>query len=136
MSNIEDQLIGKTQTMTVTITEEMINDFAKVSGDFNPIHVDEEFAKNTIFGKRISHGMLVGSFISNVIANKLPGPGTIYLSQNFSFKKPVFIGDKITAIVEVLEKKEQKPVYKLKTTCVNQDDKIVIEGESYVRYEK
>lgn len=136
MNNVEDELIGKIQTITVTITEKMIKDFAKVSGDFNPIHIDEGYAKNTIFGKRISHGMLVGSFISNVIANKLPGPGTIYLSQNFSFKKPVFIGDEITAIVEVLEKKEQKPVYRLKTTCVNQDDKVVIEGESYVRYEK
>lgn len=136
MNNVEDELIGKIQTITVTMTEKMIKDFAKVSGDFNPIHIDEGYAKNTIFGKRISHGMLVGSFISNVIANKLPGPGTIYLSQNFSFKNPVFIGDEITAIVEVLEKKEQKPIYRLKTTCVNQDDKVVIEGESYVRYEK
>ena len=136
MSNKQDELIGKVETMSVTITEQLINDFAKVSGDFNPIHIDEEYAKSTIFGKRISHGMLVASFISNVIANQLPGPGTIYLSQDLSFKKPVFIGDEITATVEVLEKKDNKPIYKLKTTCFNDRKETVIEGESYVRYEK
>ena len=85
----ERSIVGKIDSITVTITEEMINNFAKVSGDFNPIHVNEQYAKKTIFKKRISHGMLVASFISRVIANKLPGPGTIYLSQNLSFKHPV-----------------------------------------------
>lgn len=136
MKNKEADIIGKEESLTVTITSEMVNDFAKLSGDLNPIHIDEEYAKQTIFGKRISHGMLVASLISNVIANKLPGPGTIYMSQDLSFRKPVFINDEVTAVVTVLEKKKEKPIYKLKTVCVNQNNEIVIDGESYVRYKK
>jgi len=136
MKNKEVDIIGKEEALTVTITSEMVNDFAKLSGDLNPIHIDEEYAKQTIFGKRISHGMLVASLISNVIANKLPGPGTIYMSQDLSFRKPVFINDEVTAVVTVLEKKKEKPIYKLKTVCVNQNNEIVIDGESYVRYKK
>lgn len=136
MKNKEVDIIGKEESLTVTITSEMVNDFAKLSGDLNPIHIDEEYAKQTIFGKRISHGMLVASLISNVIANKLPGPGTIYMSQDLSFRKPVFIDDEVTAVVTVLEKKKEKPIYKLKTVCVNQNNEIVIDGESYVRYKK
>jgi 3-hydroxybutyryl-CoA dehydratase len=113
------------------ITEDAINDFAKVSGDSNPVHLDESYAKNSIFEKKIAHGFLVASSISTVIGMHLPGNGTIYLSQNLKFRKPVFIGDEITTTVEVLDFPKEKRVL-LKTTCVNQLGESVIEGEAIV----
>ena len=113
------------------ISEKMINDFAEITGDKNPIHIDEEFAKNTIFKKRISQGLLVGSFISSVLGNDFPGIGTIYLAQNLKFLNPVFIDDKIKVRVEVIEITKNNWL-KLKTECTNQLDKVVISGEATV----
>jgi acyl dehydratase len=103
-----------------------------VTGDHNPIHVDEEFAKTTRFGRRIAHGMLTASLISSVLANKLPGEGSVYLAQTLQFVAPVFAGDEVTARVTVKEIRQDKPILKLDTICINQRDEIVIRGEATV----
>ncbi len=124
--------VGDSAEITKTIEQSDINAFADVTGDHNPVHVDEEFAKTTRFGKRIAHGMLTASLISAVLANKLPGAGSVYLGQTLQFVAPVFPGDEITARVTVKEIREDKPIVKLETICVNQRDEIVIRGEATV----
>lgn len=126
--------IGDTATRSKTIADADIRAFADVSGDHNPIHLDDEFASQTMFGKRIAHGMLSASLISAVLANDLPGHGSIYLGQTLKFVAPVFIGDEITARVTVTFVREGKPIAKLETVCTNQRGEIVIEGEATVHY--
>lgn len=126
--------IGDTATRTKTITDEDVRAFAAVSGDKNPIHLDEDFAANTLFGKRIAHGMLSASLISAVLANDLPGQGSIYMGQTLKFVAPVFIGDEITARVTVTSVRDDKPIAKLETVCVNQHNEIVIKGEATIHY--
>lgn len=128
----EDIKIGDKDSYTKTITDEDIVQFAKLTGDFNPIHIDQEYAEKTFFKDRIAHGILSGSIISTVIGMKLPGPNTIYLSQNFKFIKPVKIGDTIKAIVEVVEKRDDKRIIKLKTQVFNQREEIVVDGDAAV----
>jgi 3-hydroxybutyryl-CoA dehydratase len=111
------------------ITEQVVIDFSKISNDHNPIHLDEQYAKNTIFEKRVAHGMLLASYISGLIANDFPGEGSIYLEQNLSFKKPCFIGDEIEVIVDLIEKNKNK--YKLSTT-VKSGENILITGEALI----
>ncbi|MBR6147712.1 MAG: MaoC family dehydratase [Lachnospiraceae bacterium] len=126
--------IGETAEVSRVISETDIIHFAEISGDHNPVHIDEIEAKNSIFGQRIAHGFLVGSIISNVIGMQLPGPGTIYMEQNLKFKKPVFIGDTITAHVEISEIiNEKKNIFRLSTSVVNQDDMTVIDGYAIVK---
>ena len=124
--------VGDSAEITKTIEQADIDAFANVTGDHNPVHVDEEFAKTTRFGRRIAHGMLTASLISAVLANKLPGEGSVYLGQTLQFVAPVFPGDEITARVTVREIREDKPILKLETVCVNQRDEIVIRGEATV----
>jgi 3-hydroxybutyryl-CoA dehydratase len=124
--------VGDSAEITKTIEQADIDAFASVSGDHNPVHVDEEFAKTTRFGKRIAHGMLTASLISSVLANKLPGEGSVYLGQTLQFVAPVFPGDEVTARVTVKDIREDKPILKLETICVNQRDEIVIRGEATV----
>ena len=124
--------VGDSAEITKTIEQSDVDAFAGVTGDHNPVHVDEEFAKTTRFGKRIAHGMLTASLISAVLANKLPGAGSVYLGQTLQFVAPVFPGDEITARVTVKEIREDKPIVKLETICVNQRDEIVIRGEATV----
>lgn len=124
--------IGDTAEITKTIEQADIDAFAGVTGDHNPVHVDEEFAKTTRFGRRIAHGMLTASLISSVLANKLPGEGSVYLGQTLQFVAPVFPGDEITARVTVKEIREGKPILKLETICINQREEIVIRGEATV----
>jgi len=124
--------VGDSAEITKTIEQADIDAFANVTGDHNPVHVDEEFAKTTRFGRRIAHGMLTASLISAVLANKLPGEGSVYLGQTLQFVAPVFPGDEITARVTVREMREDKPILKLETVCVNQRDEIVIRGEATV----
>lgn len=116
------------------ITQHKVESFALITGDVNPIHLDQEYAKNTVFKERISHGMLVASCISNVIANDLPGPGSIYLSQNLNFKKPVFLGDMVNVVVEITKIKEEKKIMFLKTQCLDDEEDIVIDGEAVVKF--
>ncbi len=129
--------IGQSASFTKRVTEKDINAFAEVSGDFNPIHMNEEVAKKSVFGRRIAHGMLSASFISAVLGMYLPGEGTIYLGQNLQFLKPVDIGDEITTTVTVAEAiNPAKGIYRLETVCVNQRDEIVIDGDAVVKYIK
>ena len=124
--------IGDSAEITKTIEQSDVDAFAQVTGDHNPVHVDEEFAKTTRFGRRIAHGMLTASLISAVLANKLPGEGSVYLGQTLQFVAPVFPGDEITARVTVIEIREDKPIVKLETICVNQRGETVIRGEATV----
>ncbi len=127
-----DLSIGQTAQVVRSITDEDIEAFGKLSGDYNPLHFDEDWAKTTLFKGRIAHGLLTASFISTVIGMKLPGTGTIYLSQSMTFLRPVRIGDTITAKVEVVGLDDATERVKLKSICTNQHDKIVLEGESVV----
>lgn len=115
------------------ITIEKVKKFAEVSGDNNPIHVDEEYAKKSIFRKRIAHGMLGASFISRLIGTQLPGYGTIYMKQDLNFIKPVYLNDEIKTIIRVKDIDYVKGNITLKTTCINQNQEIVIDGEALVR---
>lgn len=126
--------IGDRASFARTITEADIVNFAGVTGDFNPVHIDEEYAKATMFKGRIAHGMLSATLISNVLGNKLPGPGCIYLKQELIFLAPVRIGDTITAEVEVLEIIEDKGRMRLRTRCLDQKEKVVLDGEALVKY--
>jgi 3-hydroxybutyryl-CoA dehydratase len=123
---------GDTASLSRTISDDDIRAFAEASGDRNPLHLDEEFAKQTRFGRRIAHGMLSASLISAVIANELPGQGGIYLAQTLQFVAPVFPGDTVTARVTVSAVREDKPILKLETVCTNQRDEVVIKGEATI----
>lgn len=123
----EELSIGQTATLIKSVTEADILLFAYMSGDVNPAHLDPEYAKTTIFKDVIMHGMWSASLISTVLGTKLPGPGAIYLKQDLQFLKPIYIGDKITVTVEVVEKKERRKVI-LKCTCTNQHNNIVTSG--------
>jgi len=125
---IEDLQIGQSASIAKTVTEADIVLFAGISTDVNPAHLDEEYAKGTIFGGRIAHGMLSAGFISAVLANHLPGPGTIYLSQTLKFKAPVRPGDTVRATVTVKETNVAKNRVTLDTVCTV-GGKVVIEGE-------
>ena len=130
--SMEQLKVGDAAEFAKTVTETDIYLYAGVTGDFNPAHVNEAYAKNTFFKGRIAHGMLSAGFISAIIANQLPGPGTIYLKQDLSFLAPVRMGDTITGRVEVLELNQEKNRARLKTTCMNQDGVMVISGEGLV----
>ena len=124
--------VGDTASLTNTITDDDIRTFADLTTDHNPVHLDDDFAKTTRFGRRIAHGMLSAGLISAVLANKLPGTGTVYLSQSLSFVAPVYPGDVITARVTVTRVREDKPIVTLETVCTNQRDEPVIRGEAVV----
>lgn len=124
--------IGITAQRTQVITDEAIRAFAQASGDTNPVHLDDAYAATTPFGRRIAHGMLSAGIISAVLGNDLPGPGTIYLGQELKFKAPVYIGDTLTATVELVKYREDKRIATFRTTCTNQDGVVVVEGEAVV----
>jgi 3-hydroxybutyryl-CoA dehydratase len=128
---IEDLKPGVSATFEKTVTEADIEMFAKVSGDTNPVHLDQAFAEKTPFKTRIAHGMLSAGFISAVLGTKMPGPGAIYMSQNLRFKAPVKIGDKVTATCTVTEIVAEKRRAVLSTVC-KVGDTTVIEGEAMV----
>ena len=116
--------------MSKIITANDIIQFAEITGDKNPIHLDDDYASNTRFKKRIAHGMFLGGLISAALGTKIPGPGAIYISQTFNFLAPVFIGDSVEILVEVVSIRDDKPVVTIKTECKNQNGKIVLEGEA------
>jgi 3-hydroxybutyryl-CoA dehydratase len=125
--------IGDKASIEKQFTENDIITFSNLSLDKNPIHIDKDFASKSIFKKQICHGFLIGSLISAVIANKLPGVGSIYLSQTLNFKKPVYIDDTVEAMVEVTEIILEKKIVKLNTLCFNQNKEIVIEGQAVLK---
>ena len=127
----EDLSIGMTHQTEHVITEKDIELFAEVSGDRNPLHMDEEFAKNTPFGQRIAHGALTASYISGILGNDLPGPGSIFVGLNMRFRRPVLIGSLVIVKVEVTEMKERGNRVTLKVSC-NVDGKAAISGEAMV----
>ena len=129
---INDVALGQTAEFTKTITEADVYGFAGITGDFNPVHVDQVAAEASRFGGRIAHGILTAALISTVIGMKLPGPGCIYMSQTLKFTAPVRFGDTITARGEVADINVEKNRMTLATSCVNQDGDVVAEGESLV----
>jgi 3-hydroxybutyryl-CoA dehydratase len=130
--NIEMLKTGDWAEFTKTISEADVYLFAGVTGDLNPAHVDETYARTTFFKTRIAHGMLLAGLISTVIGTQLPGPGTIYVRQELDFLAPVRFGDTVTARVEVMEILAEKNRVRLKTTCVNQAGKVVVDGVALV----
>jgi 3-hydroxybutyryl-CoA dehydratase len=128
---LEDLKVGQSAMFGRTVTEADIAAFAGVSGDTNPIHLHDGFARTTRFGQRIAHGMLSGSYISTVIGTKLPGPGAVYISQTMNFMAPVIIGDTITAIATITAIDSARRRVTLKTQCLK-GEKVVIDGEATV----
>ncbi|AAL95012.1 MaoC family dehydratase [Fusobacterium nucleatum] len=128
----EDLRIGMFEEVGKTITEADVVNYAGLSLDINPIHLNNEYAKNSIFKERIVHGMLTSGLISAVLGTKLPGEGSIYLSQTLKFISPVKIGDTITAKAEIIDINPEKKIITIKTTCINQNKSIVIDGEAKV----
>ncbi len=124
--------VGDTAEISKTISETDVYNFAGICGDFNPLHVDQEYAAKTPFKKRIAHGMLSASLISALLGTTLPGKNTIYMEQNLKFRAPVFIGDTITARVEVIELITEKNIARLKTEAINQSGDVVIDGQATI----
>jgi len=124
--------VGLKHNFEVIIDEELEQNFAKNSGDFNPLHMDEQYAKENKFGSRVCHGMLLASFFSRLVGMYLPGKNALYFSQNLDFIEPCFIGDKIMVQGEVIDKSEATQIIKLKTTIKNQEGKLLIEGTARV----
>lgn len=127
-----DLHLGQCASMRKTITEADVVLFAAITGDQNSVHIDELAAQDSRFGRRIAHGMLAAGLISAVLGMRLPGPGTIYLKQTLNFRKPIYINDTVTTTVEVIGLREDKPIVTLATTVTNQDNEVVVDGESLV----
>lgn len=126
--------VGEYVDAIKVITDETVKRYAELSGDYNPIHLDEDYAKKTTFKKKIAHGMLIGGYISKIIGMQLPGNGAIYLSQNFKFVRPVFIGDRIRIHVEIVDIIEDKYII-LETKVFNEAGKLCVDGEAKVKKE-
>lgn len=129
---VDEIKVGDTAQISKTVSESDVYLYAGITGDSNPAHIDEEYAKKTFFKTRIAHGMLSAGFISAILGNHLPGPGTIYIRQKLKFLAPVRFGDTITASVEVAEIVPEKNRITLKTDCKNQNGKTVLTGEAVV----
>jgi 3-hydroxybutyryl-CoA dehydratase len=127
----DELFVGQTAEYSKTVTDADVHAFAQLTGDVNPIHIDEEVARKTRFGGRIAHGMISAGLISAAIANKLPGGGAIYLAQTLKFTAPVRIGDTVTVSLKVLELLSKKRL-RLETICRNQRGETVIEGEGTI----
>ncbi|MCH7490698.1 MAG: MaoC family dehydratase [Gemmatimonadetes bacterium] len=123
--------IGVTATRQLTLTADHVKTFAELSGDYNPLHFDETFAAGTKFGRLVVQGGLTTGLLNALVAMDMPGPGTVFLSQDWKFTAPVFIGDTITAVAEVLSVHESKPVTQLKVSITRQDGETVLEGEAW-----
>lgn len=119
--------IGQKLVKSKVFDEKMVLDYAKLTGDFNPVHFDESYASGTFFLKPIVHGPLVLTFVTTLFANELPGSGTVYLSHDVKYCAPVYYNDTITAVLEVIDINSKNHIF-IKTTCFNQDDKVVLEG--------
>lgn len=129
--SFEELEVGMAVSIEHEVSEQDVQDFARVSGDYNPLHMDEEFAKATPFGGRIAHGALTASYISAILGNDLPGPGAIFTDLELKFRRPVRIGDKVTAVAEVQEKIERGNRVVLAVKC-EVDGKAVVKGVAKV----
>ncbi len=128
---LDEMKIGMSAENTMVVSAEKIDTFAELSGDFNPIHVDEEFAKTTMFGGRIAHGALSASLISAILGNDLPGPGAVFVELNMRFRRPAMMGDEVVARAEVLEINERTGRVKMKVSC-SVNGKQIIRGDAGV----
>lgn len=125
--------MGQTATRTSSITDADVRAFAAIFDDHNPIHLDEDVAAQSVFGRRIAHGMLTASFISALLASELPGPGTIYLGQTLQFRQPVYLDDSVTVTLTVSALRSEKRIVTLISTITNQDGVVVLTGEATVK---
>ena len=137
MSNLQnitfDEIcIGQTASYSKTLTEDLLTLFAAVSGDINPVHLDAEYAANSMFGERVAHGSWTGSVVSAALAMEMPGPGTIFLRQSISFRKPVKVEDTITVNLEVTAKNAHKQIVLLNYKVTNQRGQVVAKGTAEV----
>lgn len=126
--------IGDSASFSKAFTDADVRAFAKISGDHNPVHLDEAYAAKTPFKKRIAHGMLTAGLISAILGTQLPGEGSIYLEQTLNFKAPVYLDETITATVTVVKLHERKPIATLETICKNQDGVVVLDGEATILF--
>jgi 3-hydroxybutyryl-CoA dehydratase len=127
----EDLSVGQSAELTRTASEAVVEAFAELTGDHNPVHLDETYAAKTNFGGRVAHGMLGAAYISAVLGTRLPGPGAVYLTQSLRFRRPVRVGDEVTARVTVKELDGRRAYVTLKTVCTV-DGKTVVDGEALV----
>ena len=125
---LEEITIGEKRTFSIKITESMVNEFAKISGDYNPLHVNEQYAKSTKFGRRVCHGMLLASFFSKMVGMYIPGKNALYFSQTLNFRLPCFIDDEVKVEGEVLEKSTASRILTIKTTIYNRSEKCLVDG--------
>lgn len=131
---MEKLVLGESYTVKKTFSSEDVVAFGLLSIDSNPIHLDAEYASKTFFKKPIVHGMLVASLFGGILGSVLPGKGTIYLGQTLKFLKPNFVGEELTAIIEIIELREDKPIYTFSTKCYNSYDELTIDGEAVIMY--
>jgi 3-hydroxybutyryl-CoA dehydratase len=126
--------VGDAAALSLVASAETVDHYARLTGDFNPVHVDEDYAARSFFKKRVAHGLIAAGLIGTVMGTRLPGPGTIYLRQELDFKSPVFLGETITAKVEVLEKFDRQEKIKLRTWVEKHDGRLVIAGSALVLF--
>jgi 3-hydroxybutyryl-CoA dehydratase len=124
--------VGAEASLSLLASAKVVEDYARLVGDLNPVHLDDEYAASSFFKKRVAHGMLAAGLVSAVLGTCLPGPGAIYLNQNLDFKRPVYIGDAITAWVRVLEKDDRHGKIKLRTWVENQAGQTVMDGSALI----
>ena len=122
--------IGINHEFKITITEKIVSDFSVISGDFNPLHMDENYAAKTKFKKRICHGMLLASFFSRLVGMYLPGESALYFSQSLNFISPCFINDKIIVKGEIIDKNHSTKIITVKTSIINQKNEFILDGEA------
>lgn len=131
--NFQDLYLGQKATMKKTFSLDDVKIFAGLSGDLNPVHLDDKFAERTIFKKPIVHGFLYSSLISALLANELPGPGSIYIHQELNFKSPVYHGDEVTAEVKIIELRSDKNIVTLETICSVNNNVEVLTGKAIIK---
>lgn len=129
---LEEIEIGQIKKFSVQVTESMIDNFANLSGDFNPLHMNEKYTRTTQFGRRLSHGMLLAAFFSRLVGMYLPGKNALYFSQTLNFKSPCFINDQVTVEGEVQDKSMATRIITLKTTIYNQDGQCLVDGTAKI----
>tara|TARA_Y100001936_G_scaffold223714_1_gene240702 strand:+ start:2333 stop:2764 length:432 start_codon:yes stop_codon:yes gene_type:complete len=126
--NFDQINIGDSKEFKINITQSMVDEFAKISGDFNPLHTDEKYAKSTKFGKRLVHGMLLASFLSQMIGMYLPGKHALYSSQTLEFHNPCFVNDEINVVSKVIDKSQSTKIIKIESKISNEENKILLYG--------
>lgn len=133
--SLDDLYVGQFYEEDFVVSEDIGNAFAKISKDFNPIHLDAEIAAQSRFGRKIVHGMLIGSFFSGIIGNKFPGAGSVYMNQDILFRRPVYYDTDITIRVEITEIDKEKKRVVLKTQCFGSDDELLVDGNAKILFE-